>query len=40
MLSRFANNNVKLSRSNSLKSEFKTSTIEIKKLTLKIKINL
>ncbi len=38
--SRFANSNAKLSRSNSLASEFKTSMIEIKKSTLKIEINL
>ncbi len=36
----FANSNVKLSRSNSSESEFKTSMIEIKKSTLKIEINL
>ncbi len=37
---RFANSNMKLSRSNSSASEFKTSMIEIKKLTLEIEINL
>jgi len=37
---RFANSNVKLSRSNSSASELKTLMIEIKKLTLKIEINL
>ncbi len=36
----FTNDNVKLSKSNSLKSEFKTSMIKIKKSTLKIEINL
>ncbi len=39
-LSHFTNDNVKLSRSNSSESEFKTSTIEIKKSMLEIKINL
>ncbi len=39
-LPRFANDNVKLSRSNSLELEFKTLMIEIKKSTLKIEINL
>jgi len=38
--SHFANSDVKLSRSNSLASELKTSTIEIKNLTLEIEINL
>jgi len=37
---RFANSNVKLSRSNSSASELKMLTIEIKKSTLKIEINL
>ncbi len=37
---RFANSDAKLSRSNSLASELKTSTIKIKKLTLEIEINL
>ncbi len=36
----FANSNMKLSRSNSLVSEFKTSMIEIKKSTLKIETDL
>ncbi len=39
-LSRFANNNAKLSRSNSSESEFKTLTIEIKKSMLEMKIDL
>ncbi len=39
-LSRFANDNAKLSRSNSSELKLKTSTIEIKKSTLKMKINL
>ena len=37
---RFANSNVKLSRSNSSESEFKMSMIEIKKSTLEIETNL
>ncbi len=39
-LSRFANNNAKLSRSNSSESELKTLTIEFKKSTLKIETDL
>ncbi len=39
-LSHFANDNVKLSRSNSSESEFKTSTTEIKKSTLEIETDL
>jgi len=38
--SRFANSNVKLSRSNSSESELKTSTIKIKKSILEIETNL
>ena len=37
---RFANSNMKLSRSNSSESEFKTLMIEIKKSTLKIETDL
>jgi len=39
-LLRFANDNAKLSRSNSSESKLKTLMIEIKKSTLEIEINL
>jgi hypothetical protein len=39
-LLRFANDNAKLSRSNSSESEFKTLTTEIKKSTLEIETDL